>query len=164
MNQYESAVLVAASMLLSAFLGQLFPFISTLRSEKNKQNTDMNKPKMDAANARLAEASAAETMGKAWDQLFKKTQEEIDELKQEGKERDDTIRRQGETISALMKSQDRLSTENMTLKTEKDQLAQRVGEYEDENKQLKIRVSEQAIEIQNLRTELNALKEKQANV
>ncbi len=147
MTEAQIAFISAVSALLIAVgsvAGQLLTYLQKQRAEKNK-------PQMDGSQADLNEATAAKTMGDAWDALFAKLEKRVSEqdetIRKQGetiKTQEEIIRRQGETIRSLMSSMDKD-------KVEKEVLAR-------ENAELRDRVSEQEKEIASLREEVDKLK------
>ena len=136
----DPALITAIAALLmagGAIVGQWLAY-------RAKIETEANKPAVDQSTVAVNEATAAETIGEAWDRLYNKSQERIDALETTVSEQAELIRRQGETMSALMHSMDKITAENSALKTENAQLRQRIGEQERE--------------IQQLRSELDKLK------
>lgn len=182
--RWESSLLLAAPILISkwgesmptdpnipayimgiaALLTTIFSFVQGMRSNKNK-------PQVDQSQSKLNEASAAETIGKAWDVLYDNATKEIEKLQVRERERDardaerdEIIRRQGETLNALMRTMDKVTEENNSLKADNLQLRNENAQLKVDNTLFKQRIEDQSIEIQDLRTELEAVKEKQQNV
>ena len=132
-----TAVYVALVTSIASFAGHVFNYLSDARKEKNK-------PAVDKSTASMNDATAAKTIGDAWDKLYSESQERIEHLERTVTDQSEIIRRQGETLSAVMRSMDKVTAENSVLKAENAQLRQRIGEQERE--------------IQQLRSELDHLK------
>lgn len=136
-NLLNSAVIVALITSIVSFAGHVFNFIADRRAQKNK-------PAVDKSTANLNDATAAKTIGDAWDKLYNESQERIEQLEKTANDQAEIIRRQGETLSAVMRSMDKVTAENSLLKAENARLKERIGEQEKE--------------IQQLRSELDHLK------
>jgi len=137
----NSAVVIALITSVVSFAGHVINYISDRR-------TQANKPAVDKSAASLNDATAAKTIGEAWDKLYDESQRRIEQLERTVTDQAEIIRRQGETLSALMRSMDKVTAENSALKAENAQLRQRIGEQERE--------------IQQLRSELDHLKSSNA--
>ena len=129
MTETNAAVvssIVAVLVAVGSLIGQYLVYRRKLDAEKNK-------PKVDDSQAELNDASAAKTMGEAWDLLYAKLEKRVNE-------QDETIRRQAETIRSLMNSMDKDRAEKEALTRENDELRRRISEQEKEITSLREKV------------------------
>ena len=121
MTETNAAIIsayVAALVAIGSLIGQFLVY-------RQKRDAEKNKPKVDDSQAELNDASAAKTMGEAWDLLYAKLEKRVNE-------QDETIRRQAETIRSLMNSMDKDRVEKETLSRENGELRRRIAEQEKE--------------------------------
>lgn len=117
MTETNAAIIsayVAALVAIGSLIGQFLVY-------RQKRDAEKNKPKVDDSQAELNDASAAKTMGEAWDLLYAKLEKRVNE-------QDETIRRQAETIRSLMNSMDKDRVEKETLSRENGELRRRIAE------------------------------------
>ena len=129
-NLLNSAVVVALITSIVSFAGHIFNFIADRHKNKSQ-------PEVDKSTAKLNDATAAKTIGDAWDKLYNESQERIEQLEKTVNDQSEIIRRQGETLSAVMRSMDKVTAENSVLKAENARLKERIGEQEKEIQQLR---------------------------
>ena len=121
MTETNAAIIsayVAALVAIGSLIGQFLVY-------RQKRDAEKNKPKVDDSQAELNDASAAKTMGEAWDLLYAKLEKRVNE-------QDETIRRQAETIRSLINSMDNDRVEKETLSRENGELRRRIAEQEKE--------------------------------
>ena len=129
MTETNAAIIsayVAALVAIGSLIGQFLVY-------RQKRDAEKNKPKVDDSQAELNDASAAKTMGEAWDLLYAKLEKRVNE-------QDETIRRQAETIRSLMNSMDKDRAEKEALTRETDELRRRISEQEKEITSLREKV------------------------